>query len=104
MKGETMGFSDECRKQGSLTHFFAGVSVMMGYGVGTVSAHTRPMCAAIKAKLHELTPQSVKLVCRAYAEGKAMGLEEESFRIAERATIKAAKAAYAGANAAMGGA
>ena len=94
---EPTSFKEQVAAKGTLTRTLVSVAVFTGYGVGTVSAHTTPVLKAIKAKLADLTPEGLLYACHAYSEGKAMGLKEESFRMAGRHGGKAARAAAAGA-------
>lgn len=77
--------------------------MITGYGTGTVKAHTRPMFRRIGVKLSELTPESIKVIGHAYRQAVELGLEEESFRKAERSAARAARHAANAAKAAWQG-
>lgn len=95
-------FSDQVKEKGALCRALCSTAVFVGYGVGTVRAHTDPALKAVRRKLKELTPETLLMACHAYSEGKALGKEEESFRRAKRQARRgdlagAAKSAWQGA-------
>ena len=101
---EPAGFRQQVAAKGALTRTLVSIAVFTGYGTGTVSAHTRPVVKAIKAKIADLAPEGLLYACHAYVEGKEIGHEEESFRMARRQAAKAARASKAAGAAAFAGA
>ena len=102
-KEQSRSFREQLAEHGELVQTLVSVAVFTGYGVGSAKAHARPILKRLGAKLSELTPGSIKIIGHAYRHAVELGLEEESFRKAERATAraahqtaKAAKAAWQG--------
>ena len=96
-------FREQVAEHNVVVKTIVSLAVFTGYGAGTVKAHTQPMLRRIGNKLSELTPESAKVIGHAYRSAVKLGLEEESFRKAERAaaraarqTVNAAKAAWQG--------
>lgn len=87
-------FKDQVDEMGAITRAFVSTAVIVGYGVGTVKAHTDPALKAVGRKLKELTPEGLLMTGHAFVEGISLGKSEESFRRAKR---KARRGDLAGA-------
>ena len=100
---QPQSFREQIEGHNVLVTTLVSIAVITGYGAGTVKAHTRPMLRRIGTRLYELTPESAKVIGHAYRQGVLLGLEEENFRRAERAAVRAARHAAKAAKAAWQG-
>ncbi len=88
-------FRAQVEEHGQIIQTMVSIATITGYGAGCVAAHTRPVAKAIRTKLGALVPEGIKLAAHAARHAKIMGVEEESFRMAGRATARAARNAKA---------